>query len=398
MARSITSVTVSSTRVFKIPSKAFRAKLAKDPLVTEWLAAIAAKAGTYRAYMRGLASFCLYTGWSPEEIIALKRKAMKRGEPIGEVEVALRQFYVAVKAAEYADKSSSQIMTACYSFLNSHGFPVPKKLIMISQAVESEIRVLEPKEVEAIIAQAGSLEKATLFTLMAECPARPRVFFELQWSWLEEDWYERDVAHIWLPRHFRPPRGGRTMKFEPICFIGPCGIAMLKKLRDRLIGEGHPPIPNAEIFAFRSHRTAIYNALETARDRAVGLSLLRAQKDGEERLSPKSFRKFVFNIIDSLEGISPEYRAMLKGRDLGVEKYYSKANIEALRKVYREKVYPAIWDSSGGKKPQTREDVLKYLAENLSKITEVLAEHEGADVKLKRESMEKGPGNPKSEA
>ena len=36
---------------------------------------------------------------------------------------------------------------------------------------------------------------------------------------------------------------------------------------------------------------------------------------------------------------------MLKGRDLGVEKYYSKENIENLREVYRSRVYPQIWKS-----------------------------------------------------
>ena len=37
------------------------------------------------------------------------------------------------------------------------------------------------------------------------------------------------------------------------------------------------------------------------------------------------------------------WRDMLKGRDLGVEKYYSKENVEKLRKVYKTKVYPEIW-------------------------------------------------------
>lgn len=34
---------------------------------------------------------------------------------------------------------------------------------------------------------------------------------------------------------------------------------------------------------------------------------------------------------------------MLKGRDLGVEKYYSKENVEKLREVYATKIYPLIW-------------------------------------------------------
>jgi predicted alternative tryptophan synthase beta-subunit len=34
---------------------------------------------------------------------------------------------------------------------------------------------------------------------------------------------------------------------------------------------------------------------------------------------------------------------MLKGRDLQTERYYSKENIEELRKVYRDKIQPRLW-------------------------------------------------------
>jgi hypothetical protein len=384
--------------VFKRPSKEFCAELRRDPLVVEWFVSIGDNEGSQKVYVWWLAVFCLFTGWTPQEIIDLKRRALLRAEPKSEVESALRRFYSALCSAGYAKKTSSLAVTACYSFLNAQGFPVPRKLIHMGYGVRKEIRRLESGEVESVISQAGSLERKVLFTMMAECPARPRVFPEVRWGWLEEDWYERDVTHISLPARFRPNREGGSIKFEPICYVGPRGTIMLKKLRDELLRKGQPPTPNARIFSSYPTVNAVEYAVENTCTRATKTQILREAKENEEKITPKSFRKFIFNIIDDLKDISPEYRAMLKGRDLGVEKYYSKANIEALRKVYREKVYPAIWDSSGGKKPQTREDVLKYLAENLSKITEVLAEHEGADVKLKRESMEKGPGNPKSEA
>jgi hypothetical protein len=190
------------------------------------------------------------------------------------------------------------------------------------------------------------LEKAVLFTVMAECPARPRVFPEMQWSWLEEDWYKRDIAHISLPTRFRPHRDGGSIEFEPICYVGPRGTIMLKKLRDELARQGRPTTPNAKIFPSHPYPQIINFSIETACNRATKIRALRERKENEESISPKSFRKFTFNIIDSLKEISPEWRAMLKGRDLGVEKYYGKENIEALRKIYREKIYPAIWGSS----------------------------------------------------
>jgi hypothetical protein len=340
----------------------------------------------------------MFTGWTPQEILGVKRQNMLDGKPMGQVEDALRDFYFMLGTAAplpppgrprkkaYAHKSRSLAVTATYSFLGAHGFRVPKKLIRLSQETEKGIRLLERKEIEGLISQAGTLEKSSLFTVMAECPARPRVFPAMRWGWLEEDWYKRDVVHISLPKQFRPARGGGPVKFEPVCFVGPRGVSMLKKLRDELIRQGRPPLPSARIFPSCPYKT-ILHSMGTAYGRAALISDVRSRVDDEEteKITPKSFRKFIFNIIDGLKGISPEWRAMLKGRDLGVEKYYSKENIEALRKIYQEEIYPAIWDSSGGKKPQTHEDVLKYLAENMNKIVDVLAEHEGADLKQRQQ-------------
>jgi len=373
--------------VLKLPSKDFCAELRRDPLVVEWFISVGENEGSRKLYVWWFAVFCLFTGWTPREIIDLKRKALQRGEPKSEVESALRRFYAALRGAGYARKTCSVGVGACYSFLNAQGFPVQRRLIRMSYGPLKEIRLLEREEIESIISQAGTLEKAVLFTVMPECPARPRVFPEMQWSWLEEDWYERDIAHISLPTQFRPHRGGGSIKFEPICYVGPHGIIMLKKLRDDLIRQGRPPTPNTKIFPSHPYPQAINFSIQTACGRATKIRVLRERKETEESISPKSFRKFVFNIIDSLEGISPEWRAMLKGRDLGVEKYYSKENIEALRKIYRDKIYPAIWGRSESKKPQTREDLLEYLAENLGEIEKLLAEREGVDVRQRRANI-----------
>jgi len=325
--------------------------------VVEWFISVGQNEGSRKVYVWWLAVFCLFTGWMPQEIIELKRKALQRGEPKSEVESALRRFYSALCGAGYAKKTSSLAVAACYSFLNAQGFPVPRKLIRMGYGVRKEIRRLESGEVESIISQAGSFERKVLFTVMAECPARTRVFPEMQWGWLEEDWYKRDIAHISLPTRFRPHRRGGSIKFEPICYVGPRGTIMLKNLRDELLRQGQPPTPNARIFPSYPTVNSIEYAVKNACVRATKLRILRESKENEEGITPKSLRKFIFNVIDSLEEISPEWRAMLKGRDLGVEKYYSKENIEALGKIYREKIYPAIWGSSGSKKAQTREEL-----------------------------------------
>jgi hypothetical protein len=277
---------------------------------------------------------------------------MMRGDPIGEVEDALRDFYIALNTGsysqaktsrkKYAPKTSSLAVTACCSFLRAHGFPVPRRFIRMSQDTQKEIRRMEREEVESVILHAGSLEKKTLLTVMAECPARPRVFPEWRWGWLEKDWHKRDVAHVWLPKKYRPNSKGGPVKFEPICFIGPRGIEMLKKLHDSLAEKGIQSVNDAKLFPSCSYR-ALNSSFKSACARAAKLGDLRSSEGNEENITPKSFRKFIFNIIDDLEGISPEYRTMLKGRDLGVEKYYSKTNIEALRRIYGEKIYPAIW-------------------------------------------------------
>jgi hypothetical protein len=38
--------------------------------------------------------------------------------------------------------------------------------------------------------------------------------------------------------------------------------------------------------------------------------------------------------------------------DLQTERYYSKENVEALRKIYREKIYPQLWTDTTNPSPE----------------------------------------------
>lgn len=170
-----------------------------------------------------------------------------------------------------------------------------------------------------------------------------RVFSALRWGWVEGDWENREVAHISLPKEFRPTTRG-SRKFEPIAFIGKRSIDILKKWREYQQSNGQSTGENDKIFPLTPgwvrvtfHR--IY--LRAIRDKA-----LRPSKADEQLVTAKSSRKFVFNAIDACQDVSPEWRNMLKGRSLKVEQYYSAENIEALRKIYLEKIQPMLGTSS----------------------------------------------------
>jgi hypothetical protein len=56
---------------------------------------------------------------------------------------------------------------------------------------------------------------------------------------------------------------------------------------------------------------------------------------------------------------------MLKGRDLRTERYYSRENVEKLRGIYREKIYPQLWSDTS-----TTQDAqeVKTLREGLQEL------------------------------
>jgi len=319
-----------------------------DPLrykeVKEWLDAVTEKAMTRMGYTRSMALFLEFTGWTPEKILQIKKEGLKRGERKTEVESKIIEFLRHLQQVKkptgeggYSPGTVVAARTALGSFLSYHGHELPKKFIRLSQDLAKETRVPEQNEIEAMIQYSPNLEVKALLTIAADTPCRSRVFVAMEWSWLEPGWEEKDIAHIQIPRKLRPTESG-PKKFEPIAFIGKKGIAILQQLKSKRFGTEEA---TGRIFPF----TPDWFQMMPTRvfEKTVKQKAIRPSAPNEQAITLKSFRKYSFNVIDALRDISPEWRNMLKGRDLGVEKYYSKEYIEKLREVYKTKIYPAIW-------------------------------------------------------
>jgi hypothetical protein len=213
------------------------------------------------------------------------------------------------------------------------------------------------------------LERKLLYCLMTETPCRPRVFPALRWNWFEPEWWEKDAVHVSLPKQFRPSNQGGPKKFEPICFLGPKSITFLKQLREAKIRAGEIPLETDRILSYTYDAMTI--AIRRDSQMLMNLGLIRPSRTDEQEnlveqsISPKSWRKYHFNIIDSLTDISPEWRSMLKGRDLRTERYYSRENIEALRKIYQEKIYPQLWSDVAAAHESEKLKALKEELEDL---------------------------------
>lgn len=96
------------------------------------------------------------------------------------------------------------------------------------------------EDVEQFLAYAGSLQRKLVYTSMVESLSRPRVFQALRWNWLESDWHNRNFVHVFLPKQFRPQSQGDPRKFEPIMFLGPKDVSLLKQHRDARAGRPPP--------------------------------------------------------------------------------------------------------------------------------------------------------------
>jgi len=331
--------------------------------VKEWIDAITEKFWTRTGYLRAMGRFIEFTGWTPKEMLEIKAAGLKEGKIKTELEGKIVEFIRTMQRegkqrgeGKYAPGSVIQFRTAIGSFLSYHGFQLPRKFMKLGKALLKRMRDPELDEVEAMIQYATNLQVKALLTIAAECPCRSRVFEALQWDWLEEGWENKDVAHIQLPTRFRPEESG-PKKFEPIAFIGRRSINILKQLAEKAGRKGR-------VFPYSRHW--FVEMPEKVYGRAVREHAIRPSAADEQPITFKSFRKYVFNAIDACRDISPEWRSMLKGRDLGVEKYYSKENVEKLREVYRTTVYPEIWRE----KPGLDEQRLK-----LDMARKVLASH-----------------------
>lgn len=347
----------------------FVQSLTADPFVSNWLISVSELDGTREYYLRWLVEFLRFTGWAPKEIFRIKREALKEGEPVSAVEEQIRRFHEELRKRGYAGKSRAVAVSALYSFLGSKGYTVPRKLVRLNASNKFEMRVPTRQEVETFLEYARSLEKKLVYTLMVETPCRPRVFPAMRWNWLEPEWWQKDVVHVILPKEFRPQNQSGPRKFEPVCFLGPKSLSLLSQLREARIRAGNPPRETDRILLLSYD--ALLITVRRDFEELVRLGLVRPsrtdEKGGltEQSLTPKSWRKYQFNIIDALTDISPEWRKMLKGRDLQTERYYSQENIEALREIYRTRIYPQLWSDTV--KIQESEEV-KHLREQVEEL------------------------------
>lgn len=71
---------------------------------------------------------------------------------------------------------------------------------------------------------------------------------------------------------------------------------------------------------------------------------------------------------------------MLKGRDLQVERYYSKENIEALRKIYRTKIQPTLWPDTATVNESEQVKILREELETVKFAVKMLQDASGLKV------------------
>ena len=335
----------------------------------DWLISVSDKEGTRSDYLVWLSRFLKWTGWRPGDLFSFKREALRQGEPQCEVEAQMKRFHESLRKMGYAGLTRAQAMAALYSFLGSKGYTVKRKLIRLDMSCKLEMRVPSQEEVQLFLEYAKGIKKKLLYTLMTETPCRPRVFAALKWGWLEPEWWTKTVAHVALPREFQPSNQGGPRKFEPVSFIGPKSISLLKQYRESQIRVGKVPLEMAPILSLTYD--AIRATVQRDYEDLTALGLLRPSRraqDGElveQPVNPKGWRKYGFNVIDACVDISPEWRKMLKGRDLNTEKYYSQENVEALREIYRERIQPKLWSDANAAQNQEEVRTLRTEVEGL---------------------------------
>ncbi len=223
-----------------------RAELERFDAVNEWMVQIGNKSTTRRHYLGWLAKFCQFAGMTPPEMLEIKSKALKQGNPKSKVESKLI-LWVAELQKKYSEPTVNLAYTAVRSFVASSGHTIPAKLIKLALTLDKEMRVPTQTEVQNMVQYAVSLQQKTLLTLMSECPCRPRVFSNLRWGWLEKGWQNKEVAYIKLPKEYRPTTPG-SKKFEPAAFIGRRSIEALQKLKEFYEAKGKTITDEARIF------------------------------------------------------------------------------------------------------------------------------------------------------
>ncbi len=64
------------------------------------------------------------------------------------------------------------------------------------------------------------------------------------------------------------------------------------------------------------------------------------------------------------------YTKKNRHRDLETKRYYSKENVQALREIYRTKIYPKLWSDSAA--PAENEERIRSLEERVAQYEQVV--------------------------
>lgn len=347
-------------------------ELESTPEVQDWLTSAQAKPTTRHNYLTYLTDFVESSGLKPTAMLDLKKKAMMKGEPRSEVEKQIVQWLGSLRTKGLSPNTLNSAQTAVRSFFQWHGYELSRRLMRTDTTLTKYLRVPEQAEVEAMISYAHGQMAKTMMTVMSETCCRPRVFVNICWNWLEEGWETKDVAYIHLPKEYRPSTAG-ARKFEPAPFIGKRSIEALKLWRKYLEKSKKPCGPEDRIFPYTLDWPQII--FRRTFKRAVEAGIIKPSRPDEQTFTPKSFRKYVFNCIDACRGISEEYRRLLKGRDLSTEKYYTRENIENLRRIYRDDILPKLHPQEAATVEAKRQEAeIQKLQDRLAKLEAIYSE------------------------
>jgi len=258
----------------------FLAMVRADSDVGDWLISMTEIQKTRDEYAEHLAKFLQWANLTPSRVFEIKQQALKEGSPSSAVETSIKRFNEALRGMEYAGKTRAKIIAAICSFIQSKGYPIPRKLVRLDMTDKLAMRVPKREEIEFFLQYAASLEEKVLYTFMTETPCRPRVFPALRWNRLEPEWWSKAIVHVILPKQFRPGNQAGPRKFEPVMFLGPKSIDFLKQLRDARIRLGHPPLETERILSYT--KGAMGASVRRDFDTLVRLGLIRTSRTDEK--------------------------------------------------------------------------------------------------------------------
>ena len=312
-----------------------------------WERALSSRApSTQQKYKQYFKKFCTFTGKTPNELIAQRRKELQVEDPREKrgSECLLKAFMVQLQNQEYSPATRQLIFAAIKSFYESNEYPLrtkrgdyPKGKSMGSRGITKPLikQIIEAPKFMKDVAKM----KALIFFLK-DTGLRVSDVRKLNYGHVK-DGLEKNLDFI--PLQIRTQKSGIIAK----TFIGPEAVESLKEyLKQRKKGTRKlkPETITDDTPLFRTNRQG-----KVRRISRVGLSGLigfQCKKTGTTKLSAHSFRKFLQTNLDAA-GISPNFIDQILGHSLpGTRGVYSLPSDEILLENYRSaydshlRVYP----------------------------------------------------------